>query len=386
MYIKTPKFLTNFKCLIDKCLYHCCGGWIININDNDIQKYQAKAPELLYYVEEYEDSDGEKALRIKRDDNRICKMIENGMCRIHRDYGADLLPNICSYFPRLQKQMPESILETASISCHGVMKVALFQNNRDAFKIIEYNTDSKKDEISDFTNLQLNEQKCFDLYHKFLEITYQQDINFEKVAKNLYLLTKTIGDTSLEEIYDNFDEIFNNIDDENVEISLISQEKLILMMEFMVSGLKPIPVLSVELEKLRKSMGLENKTSSSKIIDIEKYNNFFAKWKKYGYKYDFLLRNYLRAKLSEDIFPICIYNPNNRLDDLIIKIIECCVVRLFLCNLINDNGEIVNENEMMRVFSVVARRFYSVKSDVKNQMLADLLNKNNDNLFGLLLI
>lgn len=95
MSILKPIFYDDFHCIADACSYTCCGGWIIDIDEETAKTYR-KMPEVWSGCEEEKNQ-----IKIRLEENGMCPFLdEKGLCSLVVKYGPDILSETCARFPR----------------------------------------------------------------------------------------------------------------------------------------------------------------------------------------------------------------------------------------------------------------------------------------------
>lgn len=115
--------LSRFNCLCERCEDTCCQGWSMQVDRVTLARYQSDAPELMNAVEQTED-----AAWIMRKDpaTTLCVKLENGLCGVHKQYGADFLSDACYFYPRVTRKLGEQVVMTAAMSCPEITRLSLF--------------------------------------------------------------------------------------------------------------------------------------------------------------------------------------------------------------------------------------------------------------------
>ena len=85
-------------------------------------KYAKEAPELLAAVADA----GGPAARMRRDDTDYCVKLEDGLCGIHKRYGAEYLGDACYFYPRVTRRLGDQVIMTATLSCPEIARLSLF--------------------------------------------------------------------------------------------------------------------------------------------------------------------------------------------------------------------------------------------------------------------
>lgn len=95
----------------------------MQISEQTIEKYQREAPELVASV-----MPEHGGMVMKRDcATDYCVNYDQGLCRVHRQYGDTFLGDACHFFPRSTKQLGGITLMSAALSCPEVVRLAVVQ-------------------------------------------------------------------------------------------------------------------------------------------------------------------------------------------------------------------------------------------------------------------
>lgn len=115
--------MVNFQC---KMCGHCCKGWNIFINKAKYQKLQEVVDNKLLndkvQILPGENKQGEHA-KIADQSSSCGFLEEDNLCRIHRNYGLEYLPDVCTIFPRRIFITPRGLEISVVFSCPETMKL-----------------------------------------------------------------------------------------------------------------------------------------------------------------------------------------------------------------------------------------------------------------------
>lgn len=108
----------NFRCIAGKCNYTCCSGWRIVVADEDFKRYGSIQDKVLreYILSNIYESDGIKYFSTKSD-GRCSMLDEDGLCRIQKNAGEEMLCNTCRKFPRLAAKHNGLLWISMAASC-----------------------------------------------------------------------------------------------------------------------------------------------------------------------------------------------------------------------------------------------------------------------------
>jgi lysine-N-methylase len=132
------RYMTRFQCVGAACEDTCCdvGSWSIPIaradhervaraldkSDQDraaLARLFAPAPERV----------GAFAVIRPRDDGRCTMLDGDGWCALHRRFGDDALPQVCSSYPRAVSRIGERHELTGKLSCPEVARLCLLADD-----------------------------------------------------------------------------------------------------------------------------------------------------------------------------------------------------------------------------------------------------------------
>jgi lysine-N-methylase len=126
MKAKGPRYMLEFGCIGADCEDTCCVGWEIAVDAPHFRRLQrliGATPEGRADLESaFKDPprgkrDKQRFKLMVVDHDKRCTFFDGGLCRIHRDFGEEALPNLCALFPRALLKIGERFEVTASAAC-----------------------------------------------------------------------------------------------------------------------------------------------------------------------------------------------------------------------------------------------------------------------------
>lgn len=114
--------LDRFACAGAACEDTCCRGWDMQVDAVHVERYRAERPDLLDAV----DPNGGAPVMRRKGTSGTCVMLHDGLCGIHAKSGTDLLGDACHFFPRATRKVGGAASMTATLSCPGIARLALF--------------------------------------------------------------------------------------------------------------------------------------------------------------------------------------------------------------------------------------------------------------------
>jgi lysine-N-methylase len=125
-----PLYAKDFRCVGAACEDNCCHGWEVTVDKASYQKYQT-IPGLLsvlngHLVVTNNPPDNNSYAIFKSTPSGNCPMLlENGLCRIHQEYGGVNLPHTCATYPRAAKRIDGLLERALLLSCPEAARLVL---------------------------------------------------------------------------------------------------------------------------------------------------------------------------------------------------------------------------------------------------------------------
>ena len=116
--------LNDFCCIADQCPQTCCrdsidvdSSTLAKWHDLDSSKIQTRMLDAL------NTSDNRVTLNV--DENRLCSLLDSGLCAIQKELGHDYLPEICRQFPRITVGRQSHPVASAYMSCPEIARLVV---------------------------------------------------------------------------------------------------------------------------------------------------------------------------------------------------------------------------------------------------------------------
>ncbi|AZL16194.1 flagellin lysine-N-methylase [Rickettsiales endosymbiont of Stachyamoeba lipophora] len=162
-------FVSQFKCLSDKCPNTCCKKWDMQLDINTKVLYDTVYSNLKSIVTI---SNGNFIL--KRDSNSdACIKFQNGLCGVHKEYGSEALGDVCYFYPRLIYKIEDSYLVSASLSCPEITRLAFFGDNPLEIKFKKYERVPMA--LKNYFDGVNNYQYCIKIHKFFLNLLAKEN-------------------------------------------------------------------------------------------------------------------------------------------------------------------------------------------------------------------
>ena len=130
-----PDSVRDFTCIMGACEDNCCRNttWSIIVDNNSYEKYKSLNNEVGKRILGCID-DTESALKFKEfDDGKCPLMLDNGLCYIHKELGAEFLCTTCASYPRNLAPFNNIPNYWLSLSCPEVVRHVLYRKKNTSF-------------------------------------------------------------------------------------------------------------------------------------------------------------------------------------------------------------------------------------------------------------
>lgn len=362
-------YLSEFKCLADKCPDTCCSNWEINIKGRNKEFYKENAPEIIGDIED-DGNGGAKMKQVGGPENVLggdCIQLQNGMCKLQNKFGESHLPDICFFFPRSYKKIHDKIHITANMACPESLRVALFSRMENKFS--SWNTvpiSREKDEygVFEYEDIScLSYKQIMDIYNSFSRLANDVEYSANQSVARLLLVSFHLDQNPLERWPSIKDAIYTMTD----QLNLLHVKDLYLknlnLKDELVSVLRVMFVLinrdrrrfNEVLEIVRKTLG-DHKTDPDILWD--NYQKIKENWNS-GQGPDLrpVLKNLLKVQVSCYMFPMDSYFPKRY--QLMLNIaMEYLACKLALMCVYSYLGRDLTQEDIIDTVQPVAKRFY----------------------------
>lgn len=369
-------FISKFQCNAKKCFYDCCSRYVkVKVEPYLLELYEKEAPEILNFVEKRE------GYYSMGNVNRYCHMFKENLCEIQKKYGIHFLPEPCHTYPRIYHKFNDEIYITASFCCSEVLKSALFSENafslEEVFveRIPEFLTnpsyrDLKTSDVKKFLDInsfifQLIDDENYDSEETLLRLLIFSEL-LDRVRKSdwpniVNRLINLLNYRDLRDIYENINESMMKDTLDNYIVSLLAMTKNNREKDFE-------EILDTII------LYLNNKEQERDIKNFWRQNIRHSPM-------DRLLKNYIKAKISETLFPV--HNWGRSFTDIMFIIIAYTGIRLGLITYYSRIKDISDE-----LILKIITNFEGALWGTKNEVLSyyrDLGWTNFERLAGLLI-
>lgn len=228
MYFREPKYYSDFRCAGPECSNNCCFDWRIDWSKEEIDKVKNAekiSPELRALVEQsfVELENAPKRFIVKFNSQNKCPFqLENGLCRIQRELGAEYLSYTCTSYPRKSVATRDYIYRNINMSCPETVK--MLSNDEKAMELVNIfaenhniilnSVDSSK-ELEEMPELKYRSE----LMEFFYGLISDKSLSVENAivlgALAAQALTRLVANGKADEIPQALIQIKNQLHDEN---------------------------------------------------------------------------------------------------------------------------------------------------------------------------
>ena len=355
-------YYNKFHCSASNCVSTCCTGWKIRVDNKTYKKYLKLDDSKIkdYILENISDT---QVINLKKN---FCPFIdENKLCFIQKNYGHDMLCDVCKIFPRDKQAFKDIIFNDLLISCPEVIKLIKDEKL--------FNDSSNLQEL-DVTKLSLQAKLLLTLQQK-LKIIYNFKFSFKKSVYLLLVFNKDIKPFFDKEITEEAINKINLTFNENYFKLNAKNYKNKKDYFFILKYLKNL------LPKIKSKTG---------IVEVEALFNNFQKedFDSVNFKYLFKLA-IKKSNKTMNLKNILFYLLNQSLIEIVCDNnfnIHCLYAILFMLSSISfsmlsilDEGTLLSDN-CLKFTSFVYRYLYhskKVREIVASEIVLKVLNEEN---------
>lgn len=130
--VTTPAYLDKFTCLGPSCPDNCCYGWTVTVDHETYGRLRGLPDKQLKPVIQHALHRGKGKsgswdygyLSQKQDASRSCELLDgDGLCCLQKKCGEQILPDICSSFPRVTNVIDGQVEQFATMACPEVTRL-----------------------------------------------------------------------------------------------------------------------------------------------------------------------------------------------------------------------------------------------------------------------
>ena len=131
------RYMTQFRCLGADCIATCCTSWRVYIDQpHYVQLRRKLSPEhptdndpRFVLMPKQKRTHSSHAMLVMRPDQTCPFLSAEQLCEVHREHGAEVLPDVCAQYPRSTHRVAGELELSGFISCPEVARLILFEEN-----------------------------------------------------------------------------------------------------------------------------------------------------------------------------------------------------------------------------------------------------------------
>lgn len=212
----------DFQCIAGKCTSTCCAGWKIVVDNESFRRFEnirdfALKKDILSNISV---TDGIKHF-VNRSGGRCSMLDSDGLCRIQKNAGEDMLCDTCRKFPRLISKHSGLFWISMAASCPVVADYIV--NSKIKFYMLDDKCGIVPVHIHDIPFIADELKECTGFLEKYIasDMTEQDYIN-------IYKLSIELADSILDIIVENketryLDGSFDYFEDEKTVQQAVSE-------------------------------------------------------------------------------------------------------------------------------------------------------------------
>lgn len=155
MKLYAPQYYKEFHCIADACRHTCCEGWEIDIDEEQLARFQQE-PYIAAHIEE-----GDPPHFRLLEGERCPFLKENGLCEMILRYGEDILCQICRDHPRFRSFWSDRVELGLGLVCEEAGRLIL--GSEEPMKLVCLSDDGEETELPE------DEAWLMDLRERFLQ-------------------------------------------------------------------------------------------------------------------------------------------------------------------------------------------------------------------------
>ncbi len=352
------KLVSEFICIADKCADTCCKHWSMQVDSVTLEKYKSSAPELLSAVEA--DNDGTSIMR-KDPQTGYCVKFADGKCGVQLKYGEEFLGDACSLYPRITRNIADTVVMTATMSCPEIARIALYGET--PFRFEEIAISRVPQEIKNILPEALSLDDALAIHNMFIAATEDASASAEQIFARINSVSRSLSRVEKKDWLRAGAMYFRLVDS-----ALPAPEKNIndpfnllhSLCGLVVASKKTIPprlhqTISEMENALCVKLDWQNVLIHTSDKSLGAYNNLHSLWQNEMQEiYTQLLKRWLAAQLSSSLYPFA--GLGETLPDRATIIgVRMAILKLALISAYSINGAKLHQDDVVRVVQSLSR-------------------------------
>lgn len=355
-----PEYYSDFQCIGGACEDTCCAGWRVAVDKETYQKYRKASDKEMRDLltknvkkNRKSNSDSHYARFIMDEKNACSMLLDNGLCKIHKELGESYLCNTCVTYPRHITQVENVIEKSLTLSCPEAARLVLLKENGIDFIETEEPKDTRGSVVD---QLSLKKAPYFwDLRIFIIGLMQNRQHSVESRLILLGLFLQKVEEipqvelkNELQNLMQDFSGRLNNLDYitslEQIEGNLHFQLNLAkeLIRYRLSAGMGMQKYLDL-LKELLKGLDLEDDDTVSTISavtekSILKYQNVHQNiYRPFMETHEYILENYVVNYIFKNLFP---YDYETLFESYIMLILQVVLIKIHVLGLAANRNKL----------------------------------------------
>ena len=137
MKIRRPSFYEEFQCIASACTDTCCAGWLVEIDDNSLQRYRDMKDAFGEMLQKQIVQDEEGSFFRLLPGRRCAMLNEQNLCKMILEKGEDVLCDICREHPRFYQWFGDYTEVGIGLCCEEACRLLFSQTEPLTFTLEE---------------------------------------------------------------------------------------------------------------------------------------------------------------------------------------------------------------------------------------------------------
>ena len=136
MNILKPVFYDAFSCVGSDCLFTCCGGWCISVDDKTLKNYRKMGGEIARFARHgvsYNQNSHKNEVKLKKDRGYCPMLNQDQLCTVVLEKGTEALCDTCRVYPRGNVRSFDTEELYLSMGCPYVVQLLFRLDNKLTF-------------------------------------------------------------------------------------------------------------------------------------------------------------------------------------------------------------------------------------------------------------
>lgn len=328
----------------------------MQVDRETVARYESQAPELLDSV-----TSGEAEYIMKRDaETDYCVKFDQGWCSIHQDRGTDFLGDACHFFPRVTRQLGSQVLQTATLSCPEIARLALVPSTSPQFR--EVTQERLPFTLQNYLDDKMAEEEALSIHQSFLNYVLEDDApvsqliaRLHSVSESLAMVDRGTWAMAVDFYLKNADNRLSTPETQAEDYLLIYQALAGLVV---AAGKEKQPRLKEVLTTMKHALDIQDDAAKGGIVGIGEHtaqniNQLKEGWQFVDSQWQPFFKHWLHTQLSMALFPFSGFG-NTMADRMCIIGVRYATLKLALqCHLFQH--QVLTMEDAIRITQTLAR-------------------------------